>query len=82
MSIFVDVDAGRTIEFVKRLKASPISKASKFPLLILAKAVHLGRRPQPQRQRDLVDNPDGSDSAEIHVKRFMNLGIAAERPAG
>ena len=40
VSIFVDVDASRTMEFVKRLKVSRDFEGIKVsPLLILAKAV-------------------------------------------
>jgi 2-oxoisovalerate dehydrogenase E2 component (dihydrolipoyl transacylase) len=83
VSIFVDVDASRTMEFVKRLKASRDFEGVKVsPLLILAKAVIWAAARNPSVNATWVDNPDGSDSAEIHVKHFMNLGIAAATPRG
>ena len=83
VSIFVDVDASRTMEFVKRLKASRDFEGIKVsPLLILAKAVIWAAARNPSVNATWVDNADGSDSAEIHVKHFMNLGIAAATPRG
>jgi pyruvate dehydrogenase E2 component (dihydrolipoamide acetyltransferase) len=83
VSIFVDVDASRTMEFVKRLKASRDFEGIKVsPLLILAKAVIWAAARNPSVNATWVDNPDGSDGAEIHVKHFMNLGIAAATPRG
>ena len=83
VSIFVDVDASRTMEFVKRLKASRDFEGIKVsPLLILAKAVIWAAARNPSVNATWVDNPDGSDSAEIHIKHFMNLGIAAATPRG
>jgi len=83
VSIFVDVDASRTMEFVKRLKASRDFEGIKVsPLLILAKAVIWAAARNPSVNATWVDSPDGSDSAEIHIKHFMNLGIAAATPRG
>jgi pyruvate dehydrogenase E2 component (dihydrolipoamide acetyltransferase) len=83
VSIFVDVDASRTMEFVKRLKASRDFEGIRVsPLLILAKAVIWAAARNPSVNATWVDNPDGSDSAEIHVKHFLNLGIAAATPRG
>lgn len=82
VSIFVDVDASRTMEFVKRLKASRDFEGIKVsPLLILAKAVIWAAARNPSVNASWVDN-EGSDTAEIHVKHFMNLGIAAATPRG
>jgi pyruvate dehydrogenase E2 component (dihydrolipoamide acetyltransferase) len=81
VSIFVDVDASRTMEFVKRLKVSRDFEGIKVsPLLILAKAVIWAAARNPSVNATWVDGPDGS--AEIHVKHFMNLGIAAATPRG
>lgn len=81
VSIFVDVDASRTMEFVKRLKASRDFEGIKVsPLLILAKAVIWAAARNPSVNAAWVDNEDGS--AEIQVKHFMNLGIAAATPRG
>jgi 2-oxoisovalerate dehydrogenase E2 component (dihydrolipoyl transacylase) len=83
VSIFVDVDASRTMEFVKRLKASRDFEGIKVsPLLILSKAVIWAAARNPSVNATWVDNPDGSDSAEIQVKHYMNLGIAAATPRG
>jgi len=81
VSIFVDVDASRTMEFVKRLKASRDFEGIRIsPLLILAKAVIWAAARNPSVNATWVDSPDGS--AEIQVKHFMNLGIAAATPRG
>lgn len=76
VSIFVDVDASRTMEFVKRLKASPQFEGIKVtPLLILAKAVIWAAARNPQVNATWTDS-------EIQIKHFMNLGIAAATPRG
>src|SRR5687767_3144365 len=81
VSIFVDVDASRTMEFVKRLKASRDFEGIRItPLLILAKAVIWAAARNPSVNATWVDSPDGS--AEIQVNHFMNLGIAAATPRG
>ncbi|MGG6382336.1 dihydrolipoamide acetyltransferase family protein [Paenarthrobacter sp. NEAU-H11] len=83
VSIFVDVDASRTMEFVKRLKASRDFEGIKVsPLLILAKAVIWAAARNPSVNATWVDNADGTGGAEIHVKHYMNLGIAAATPRG
>lgn len=82
VSIFVDVDASRTMEFVKRLKASRDFEGIRVsPLLILAKAVIWAAARNPSVNATWVDHPE-KDSAEIHVKHYMNLGIAAATPRG
>jgi 2-oxoisovalerate dehydrogenase E2 component (dihydrolipoyl transacylase) len=83
VSIFVDVDASRTMEFVKRLKASRDFEGIRVsPLLILAKAVIWAAARNPSVNATWVDNVDGTDAAEIQVKHYMNLGIAAATPRG
>jgi 2-oxoisovalerate dehydrogenase E2 component (dihydrolipoyl transacylase) len=83
VSIFVDVDASRTMEFVKRLKVSRDFEGIRVsPLLILAKAVIWAAARNPSVNATWVDNADGTDTAEIHVKHYMNLGIAAATPRG
>ncbi|QHK21042.1 2-oxo acid dehydrogenase subunit E2 [Pseudarthrobacter psychrotolerans] len=83
VSIFVDVDASRTMEFVKRLKASRDFEGIKVsPLLILAKAVIWAAARNPSVNATWVDNVDGTDAAEIQVKHYLNLGIAAATPRG
>lgn len=76
VSIFVDVDASRTMEFVKRLKASRDFEGIRVsPLLILAKAVIWAAARNPSVNATWSDD-------EILVKHFMNLGIAAATPRG
>ncbi len=76
VSLFVDVDATRTMEFVKRLKASPTFAGVKVsPLLVFAKAVIWAVR----RNRSV--NSTWTDR-EIIVHHFVNLGIAAATPRG
>ncbi|MDY1006252.1 dihydrolipoamide acetyltransferase family protein [Curtobacterium sp. CFBP9011] len=76
VSLFVDVDATRTMEFVKRLKESPTFAGVKVsPLLIMAKAVIWAVR----RNRSV--NSSWTDR-EIIVHHFVNLGIAAATPRG
>lgn len=83
VSIFVDVDASRTMEFVKRLKASRDFEGIKVsPLLILSKAVIWAAARNPSVNATWVENADGNGNAEILVKHFMNLGIAAATPRG
>ncbi|OMH34314.1 dihydrolipoamide acetyltransferase family protein [Tersicoccus sp. Bi-70] len=80
VSIFVDVDATRTMEFVQRLKASRDFEGIKVsPLLILAKAVIWAAARNPQVNASWVPGDAGD---EIHIKHFMNLGIAAATPRG
>ncbi|WIB36312.1 dihydrolipoamide acetyltransferase family protein [Curtobacterium sp. MCJR17_043] len=76
VSLFVDVDATRTMEFVKRLKESPTFAGVKVsPLLVMAKAVIWAVR----RNRSV--NSSWTDR-EIIVHHFVNLGFAAATPRG
>jgi 2-oxoisovalerate dehydrogenase E2 component (dihydrolipoyl transacylase) len=76
VSLFVDVDATRTMEFVKRLKNSPDFAGVKVsPLLIMAKAMIWAVRRNP------MVNAQWTDS-EIILKHYVNLGIAAATPRG
>ncbi|NKX55681.1 dihydrolipoamide acetyltransferase family protein [Arthrobacter mobilis] len=80
VSIFVDVDASRTMEFVKRLKASRDFEGIKVsPLLILAKAVIWAAARNPSVNATWASGPEGD---EILVHHYMNLGIAAATPRG
>ena len=80
VSIFVDVDASRTMEYVARLKKSRDFEGIKVsPLLVLARAVIWAAARNPSVNASWVETPQG---AEIHQKRFMNLGIAAATPRG
>ncbi|GAA3027438.1 dihydrolipoamide acetyltransferase family protein [Microbacterium dextranolyticum] len=81
VSVWTDVDATRTMELVKRLKASPdFADIKVSPLLIMARAVIWACRRTPLVGAAWVDNEDGS--AEIHVRNYVNLGIAAATPRG
>jgi 2-oxoisovalerate dehydrogenase E2 component (dihydrolipoyl transacylase) len=76
VSVFVDIDATRTMEFVGRLKASPDFAGIRVsPLLIVAKALIWAVRRNP------TVNSSWSDK-EITVHHYVNLGIAAATPRG
>ena len=76
VSVFVDVDATRTMEFVKRLKASTDFAGVKVsPLLIMAKAIIWAVRRNPTVNATWTDD-------EIIVRHYVNLGIAAATPRG
>ena len=76
VSLFVDVDATRTMEFVKRLKNSPDFAGVKVsPLLIMAKAMIWAVRRNPTVNSSWTDE-------EIIVRHYVNLGIAAATPRG
>jgi 2-oxoisovalerate dehydrogenase E2 component (dihydrolipoyl transacylase) len=76
VSVFVDVDASRTMEYLKRLKASPDYAGVRIsPLLIMAKAMIWAVRRNPTVNAQWTDE-------EIIVKHYVNLGIAAATPRG
>lgn len=76
VSVFVDVDATRTMEFVKRLKNSPdFAGVRVSPLLIMAKALIWAVRRNPAVNSSWTDQ-------EIIVRHYVNLGIAAATPRG
>lgn len=76
VSIFVDVDATRTMEYVKRLRDSVDFAGVKVtPLLIMAKAIIWAVRRNPTVNSTWTDE-------EIIVHNFVNLGIAAATPRG
>ncbi|MHC2998154.1 dihydrolipoamide acetyltransferase family protein [Microbacterium sp. HJ5] len=80
VSVWTDVDATRTMELVKRLKASPdFADIRVSPLLIMARAVIWAARRTPMVNAAWVD---GENGAEIRVRRYVNLGIAAATPRG
>ena len=81
VSVWTDVDATRTMELVKRLKASPdFADIKVSPLLIVARAVIWAVRRTPMVGAAWIDREDGS--AEIRVRNYVNLGIAAATPRG
>jgi 2-oxoisovalerate dehydrogenase E2 component (dihydrolipoyl transacylase) len=76
VSLFVDVDATRTMEFVKRLKNSTdFAGVRVSPLLIMAKAMIWAVRRNPMVNSAWTDQ-------EIIVRHYVNLGIAAATPRG
>src|SRR5690606_26082285 len=76
-----DVDATRTMELVKRLKASPdFADVKVSPLLIVARAVVWAVRRTPMVNAAWVEREDGG--AEIRMRNYVNLGIAAATPRG
>lgn len=76
VSVFTDVNATRTMEFVRRLKDSAQFAGIRVsPLLVMAKAVIWAV------QRNPTVNSTWTDS-EIIVHRYVNLGIAAATPRG
>lgn len=76
VSVFVDIDATRTMEFVKRLKNSPDFAGIRVsPLLIAAKAIIWAVRRNPMVNSTWTDQ-------EITVHHYVNLGIAAATPRG
>jgi len=76
VSLFVDVDATRTMEFVRRLKASTDFAGVKVsPLLIMAKAMIWAVRRNPTVNSSWTDQ-------EIIVRHYVNLGVAAATPRG
>ena len=76
VGVFTDVDATRTMEFVKRLKSSPDFAGIKVsPLLIFAKAMLWAIRRNPEINSTFTET-------EIIRHHFVNLGIAAATPRG
>jgi len=76
VSVFTEVDATRTMEFVKRLKSSTDFAGVKVsPLLIFAKAMLWAIRRNPEVNSTFTET-------EIIRRHFVNLGIAAATPRG
>ncbi|MEO6115127.1 MAG: dihydrolipoamide acetyltransferase family protein [Pseudolysinimonas sp.] len=76
VSVFSDINATRTMEFVKRLKVSPdFAGVRVSPLLVMAKAVIWAVRRNPTVNSSWTDK-------EIVVHHYVNLGIAAATPRG
>ena len=76
VSVFVDVDATRTMEFVKRLKASPEFAGIRIsPLLVMVKAMIWAVQRNPSVNSTWTDD-------EIIVHHYVNMGIAAATPRG
>lgn len=76
VSVFTDVNATRTMEFVRRLKDSAqFAGVRVSPLLVMAKAVIWAVRRNPTVNSTWTDR-------EIVVHHYVNLGIAAATPRG
>lgn len=76
VGVFVDVDATRTMEFIKRLKASPDFAGIKVsPMLMMAKAMIWAVRRNPTVNSTWTDE-------EIIVHHYVNFGFAAATPRG
>lgn len=76
VSVFTEIDATRTMEYVKRLKASTDFAGVKVsPLLVMAKAIIWAVRRNPMVNSTFTEK-------EIIVHNFVNLGIAAATPRG
>ncbi|MDQ0646098.1 2-oxoisovalerate dehydrogenase E2 component (dihydrolipoyl transacylase) [Microbacterium natoriense] len=80
VTVWKEIDASRTMELVKRLKASPdYADIRVSPLLIMARAVIWAARRTPMVNAAWVETDNG---AEIVVRHYVNLGIAAATPRG
>ncbi len=76
VSVFSDINATRTMEFVSRLKNSADFAGVRIsPLLVMAKAVIWAVRRNPTVNSTWTDK-------EIVVHHYVNLGIAAATPRG
>ena len=76
VSVFVDVDATRTMDYVKRLKSAPDFQGIRVsPLLIMARAVMWAVQRNPSVNSTWTEK-------EIIIHHYVNLGIAAATPRG
>ncbi|WP_307800284.1 dihydrolipoamide acetyltransferase family protein [Actinomadura nitritigenes] len=77
---FLQVDVTRTMEAVARLRELPDFAGVKVsPLLLVARALLTAVARHPMVNSTWADGPSG---AEIVVKRYVNLGIAAATERG
>jgi len=80
VSVWTDVNASRTMEFVKRLKQQPqFADVRISPLLVFARALLWAVQRTPEINSAWIDTEHG---AEIQVRNYVNLGIAAATPRG
>ncbi|WP_156761697.1 dihydrolipoamide acetyltransferase family protein [Microbacterium karelineae] len=80
VSVWTDVDATRTMEFVARLKKQPqFADIRVSPLLVYARAVLWAVQRTPEINSAWIEKDGG---AEIQVRNYVNLGIAAATPRG
>ncbi|MER6810757.1 dihydrolipoamide acetyltransferase family protein [Spirillospora sp. NPDC000708] len=77
---FLQIDVTRTMEAVARLRELPDFAGTKVsPLLLVARALLTAVARHPMVNSTWADGPSG---AEIVVKRYVNLGIAAATERG
>lgn len=77
---FLTVDLTRTLKAVRSLRDDPAFAAVRVgPLLLIAKAVVLAVARHPELNASWAAGPDGAD---IVLKEYVNLGIAAATPRG
>nr|WP_233617634.1 dihydrolipoamide acetyltransferase family protein [Actinomadura sp. WAC 06369] len=77
---FLQVDVTRTMEAVKRIRELPeFADVKVSPLLLVARALLTAVARHPMVNATWEDAPSG---AEIVVKRYVNLGIAAATDRG
>jgi pyruvate dehydrogenase E2 component (dihydrolipoamide acetyltransferase) len=75
---FLTVDVTRAMKALDRLRELPEWRGVRVsPLLLVAKAVLLGVRRHP-----MINSTWSAQTAEIVVKEYVNLGIAAATPRG
>ncbi|MFD0684180.1 dihydrolipoamide acetyltransferase family protein [Actinomadura fibrosa] len=77
---FLQVDVTRTVESVRRLRELPdFADVKVSPLLLVARALLTAVARNPMVNSSWADGPNG---AEIVVKHYVNLGIAAATERG
>jgi pyruvate dehydrogenase E2 component (dihydrolipoamide acetyltransferase) len=77
---FLTVDVTRTVRLVRRLRELPdFADVKVSPLLLVAKALLIALRRYPEVN---ASYEEASGVAEIVVKGYVNLGIAAATPRG
>ncbi|GAA2620636.1 dihydrolipoamide acetyltransferase family protein [Actinomadura fulvescens] len=77
---WLQVDVTRTMETTRRLRELPeFADVKVSPLLLVAKAVLTALRRNPGANSSWAE---GESGAEIVVKHYVNLGIAAATPRG
>jgi pyruvate dehydrogenase E2 component (dihydrolipoamide acetyltransferase) len=75
---FLTIDMTRTMKALDRLRDMPDWRGVRIsPLLLVAKAVLVATRRHP-----MVNSTWSEETAEIVVKEYVNLGIAAATPRG
>lgn len=79
-SVFHDVDMGRTVELVQRLRTHPAYEGVRItPFTVVSLAVIRAVRKHPHINATWVDTSEGAD---ILLHREVHLGMAADTPRG